>query len=76
MTPAEVVRRCRVERIRHDLLHGDAAGLTVIETASRWGIRNRSTLVSLYRKYFRETPAQTLSRSETSERPNELAAAA
>lgn len=62
MTPAEVVRRCRVERIRQDLLNGDSAGATVIETASRWGIRNRSTLVSLYRKYFHETPAQTLSR--------------
>jgi AraC-like DNA-binding protein len=62
MTPAEVVRRCRVERIRQDLLNGANAGATVIETASRWGIRNRSTLVSLYRKYFHETPAQTLSR--------------
>jgi AraC-like DNA-binding protein len=76
MTPAEVVRRCRVERIRHDLLHGDATGATVIETASRWGIRNRSTLVSLYRKYFHETPAQTLSRSEPGEPHDELAAAA
>jgi AraC-like DNA-binding protein len=76
MTPAEVVRRCRVERIRHDLLHGDATGATVIETASRWGIRNRSTLVSLYRKYFHETPAQTLSRIEPGEQDNALAAAA
>jgi AraC-like DNA-binding protein len=66
MTPAEVVRRCRVERIRQDLLNGDSTGATVIETASRWGIRNRSTLVSVYRKYFRETPAQTLSRGTVS----------
>lgn len=63
MTPAEVMRRCRIERIRQDLLHGDAAGTTVIETAARWGIRNRSTLVSLYRKRFSETPSETLSRS-------------
>jgi Bacterial regulatory helix-turn-helix proteins, AraC family len=35
----------------------------VIDTAARWGIRNRSTLVSLYRKYFSETPSETLSRS-------------
>jgi AraC-like DNA-binding protein len=63
MTPAEVMRRCRIERIREDLLRGDAAGATVIETAARWGIRNRSTLVSLYRKYFSETPSETLSRS-------------
>jgi AraC-like DNA-binding protein/tetratricopeptide (TPR) repeat protein len=64
MTPAEVLRRCRVERIRQDLLRGDMAGATVIETASRWGIRNRSTLVSVYRKYFHETPAQTLQQRE------------
>jgi AraC-like DNA-binding protein len=34
----------------------------VIETAARWGIRNRSTLVTSYRKYFRETPTETLAR--------------
>lgn len=66
MTPAEVLRRCRVERIRQDLLRGDTAGMTVIETAARWGIRNRSTLVSVYRKYFRETPAETLVRGTPS----------
>ncbi len=60
MTPAEVLRRCRVERIRQDLLRANTTGTTVIETASRWGIRNRSTLVSVYRKYFNETPLQTL----------------
>jgi AraC-like DNA-binding protein len=63
MTPAEVVRRARVERIRQDLLQGDLVSMTVLETAARWGIRNRSTLVSLYRRYFRETPAETLARS-------------
>ncbi len=60
MAPAEVMRRCRVERIRQDLMRSDAAGISVIGTAARWGIANRSTLVSTYRKYFHETPAQTL----------------
>jgi len=63
MTPAEVVRRCRIERIRQDLLRGDSFDKSVIGIASHWGISNRSTLVSLYRKYFHETPAETLSRS-------------
>jgi AraC-like DNA-binding protein len=62
MTPGEVVQRCRVERIRAELLREDAHDATVIETAARWGIRNRSTLLSSYRKYFRETPTQTLAR--------------
>jgi len=64
MTPVEVLRRHRVERIRNDLLNADGCGPTVIETAARWGIRNRSTLVSSYRKHFRETPADTLARRE------------
>lgn len=62
MTPGEVIQRCRVERIRADLLREDAPGSTVIETAARWGIRNRSTLITSYRKYFRETPTETLAR--------------
>lgn len=62
MTPGEVIQRCRVERIRADLLREDAPGTTVIETAARWGIRNRSTLITSYRKYFQETPTETLAR--------------
>jgi AraC-like DNA-binding protein len=62
MTPVEIIRRCRIERIHEELLRGDTAGVTVFEVAARWGIRNRSTLVSVYRKHFNETPGQTLSR--------------
>jgi AraC-like DNA-binding protein/DNA-binding transcriptional ArsR family regulator len=62
MTPGEVLQRCRVERIRAELLREDAHDTSVIETAARWGIRNRSTLLSSYRKYFSETPTQTLAR--------------
>jgi AraC-like DNA-binding protein len=62
MTPGEVLQRCRVERIRAELLREDAHDASVIETAARWGIRNRSTLLSSYRKYFSETPRQTLAR--------------
>jgi AraC-like DNA-binding protein len=62
MTPVEVLRRNRVERIHDELLLADGCGQTVFETAARWGIRNRSTLVTSYRKHFRETPADTLAR--------------
>ena len=65
MAPAEVLRRCRVERIRQDLLRADNTGASVIETATRWGISNRSTLASIYRKYFHETPAQTLQQAQS-----------
>jgi AraC-like DNA-binding protein len=62
MSPSEVIQRCRVERIRADLLREDSPGSSVIETAARWGIRNRSTLITSYRKYFRETPTETIAR--------------
>ena len=62
LSPAELMQRCRVERIRADLLREDKTEATVYETAARWGIRNRSTLANSYRKYFRETPTQTLAR--------------
>lgn len=63
MTPVELLRRSRVERIHDELLHTDGCGQTVVETAARWGIRNRSTLVSSYRKHFQETPSDTLART-------------
>jgi AraC-like DNA-binding protein len=66
MTPVEVMQRCRVERIRTDLLRTDVASSSVTETAARWGIRNRSTLVTSYRKYCSETPTETLARRGSS----------
>lgn len=57
-TPAELIRTRRVERIHEELkLRGGDAG--VLEVASRWGLRNRSTLVCNYRLRFDETPRQT-----------------
>lgn len=59
MTPAELIRTRRMERIQGELReHGGREG--VLEVASRWGITNRSTLVHNYRTQFDETPTQTL----------------
>ncbi|PIM50871.1 hypothetical protein CS062_22715 [Roseateles chitinivorans] len=59
VTPAEMIRTRRVERIHGDLQAGGGeAG--VLEVASRWGVKNRSTLVHNYRSRFDETPTQTL----------------
>lgn len=59
LSPAELLRRCRMERIHRDLRHAGADNTTVAEVAERWGIRNRSTLVTAYRRQFGETPEQT-----------------
>jgi AraC-like DNA-binding protein len=64
MTPTEVIDRCRIERIRADLLR-DAGRRTISETGARWGIPHRSTLNACYRKFFHETPSKTLARSHS-----------
>lgn len=59
VTPAEMIRTRRVENI-HQELQKQADGAGVLEVASRWGVKNRSTLVHNYRSRFDETPTQTL----------------
>jgi hypothetical protein len=52
-----------MERIRADLLDDSFNGeRTVLFTANKWGVQNRSTLVSGYRKQFHEAPSETLER--------------
>lgn len=60
MSPSEVINRHRMERIREELLDTSKPNQSILETARRWGVKNRSTLISSYRKQFDETPTQTL----------------
>ena len=55
MTPAELIRRRRMERIRTEL-HESSQHVGVLEVASRWGMTIRSTLAQNYRQHFDETP--------------------
>jgi AraC-like DNA-binding protein len=59
MSPAELIRRRRVEHIRKDLRQGQERR-TVIDVAQRWGVSNRSTLTQTYRQMFHETPTTML----------------
>lgn len=59
MTPAELIRVRRMERIREEL-RSDTTGRGVLEVASNWGITDRSVLARNYRSRFGETPTQTL----------------
>ena len=63
ISPTELIRRCRMERIRADLLNPASKMTSIFEAAQRWGIFNRSTLASAYRAYFKETPNETLMRA-------------
>lgn len=62
LSPSEVIRRLRMEGIREELLDNANPSGGILETATRWGVTSRSTLISSYRKHFSETPSQTLQR--------------
>lgn len=60
VSPGALIRQMRLEGIR-DALRTDAhGGVTVLDTARRWGVNSRSTLVKSYRKQFHESPSETL----------------
>jgi AraC-like DNA-binding protein len=59
VTPAEMIRRHRMEHIRQDLCNSGGRA-SVQKTAERWGMTNRSTLAHNYRECFAETPTATL----------------
>jgi AraC-like DNA-binding protein len=59
MSPAEVIRRRRMEHIRSELLQCDSDS-TMLDVASRWGISSRSTFTQNYRLQFGEAPSSTL----------------
>ncbi|MCU9953655.1 MULTISPECIES: helix-turn-helix transcriptional regulator [Burkholderia] len=62
LSPSELIRRQRMERIRGELLSEGPRAASVLEIANRWGIQHRSTLVNGYRRMFDEAPSQTFDR--------------
>lgn len=59
MTPAELIRRRRVEAIRAELLHNTGRE-NIHDVAERWGMPSRSTLRQNYRLRFGEAPSKAL----------------
>jgi AraC-like DNA-binding protein len=62
LSPSELIRRQRMERIRDDLLDDDAPVTRVLDVANKWGVRHRSTLINGYRRVFQEAPSETMGR--------------
>ncbi|MBN3806984.1 helix-turn-helix transcriptional regulator [Paraburkholderia sp. Ac-20336] len=62
LSPSELIRRQRMERIRDDLLDDDTPVTRVLDVAHKWGVRHRSTLINGYRRVFEEAPSQTMGR--------------
>jgi len=64
LSPAELIRKKRMEHIREDLLNEkNVSQQSVRDIARKWGVENRSSLISSYRAQFHETPSDTLKRS-------------
>lgn len=57
LSPREVLRRHRMQKIREDLQEATGAG--VMEVAMKHGIKNRTALTAGYRRYYNETPSKT-----------------
>ena len=57
LSPREVLRRHRMQKIREDLQEATGAG--VMEVAIKHGIKNRTALTAGYRRYYNETPSKT-----------------
>ncbi len=61
--PREVLRRLRLQRIREALISAADPQTSIMEVASRFGIVNRTSLLTGFRKYFREAPSDTVNRA-------------
>lgn len=59
MTPAELIRRRRIEMISKELRESPERH-SVLDVAQRWGMTKRSTLTQNYRQIFNETPTARL----------------
>jgi AraC-like DNA-binding protein len=59
LSPGELIRHRRMERIREELC-SHAGQRDLVAVAHRWGIKSRSTLATSYRDRFAESPMQTL----------------
>ncbi|MGK5678981.1 AraC family transcriptional regulator [Actinoplanes sp. URMC 104] len=61
ITPMGYLRRVRLDRVHRELLTGNPAdGVTVQETARRWGFVNLGRFAAEYRAEYGRTPSQTL----------------
>ncbi|WP_164707972.1 helix-turn-helix transcriptional regulator [Paraburkholderia phosphatilytica] len=60
VTPCALIRSMRLEGIRDELLAEHGPAPSVFDTAARWGVKSRSTLSKGYRKYFDESPSETI----------------
>lgn len=60
MSPMTYLRRLRLDRVHHDLTHGDPWRTSVGDVAARFGFTHLGRFAGDYRRRFGETPSETL----------------
>jgi len=60
-TPLAYIRRLRLARVRHDLMH-PGADTRVLQTATRWGFEHAGRFAAAYQQAYGESPSTTLAR--------------
>ncbi|WP_323123305.1 helix-turn-helix transcriptional regulator [Burkholderia alba] len=59
MSPTELVRHLRMERIRSELVDSVDSNGKILAIGNRWGVLDRSVMTKTYRKHFDEAPSRT-----------------
>ena len=59
-SPTEVMRRLRMEHIHRALIQAKEGSEPIMDIANRFGVGNRTTLATSYRKYYAQAPSQTI----------------
>jgi AraC-like DNA-binding protein len=62
IAPGGLIRKLRLEGIRSELLSEERVNGSIVDTASRWGVKSRSVLAKGYRRQFNESPSETIHR--------------
>ncbi|RYX91553.1 MAG: AraC family transcriptional regulator [Comamonadaceae bacterium] len=59
VSPTEVMRRLRMEHIHRALIQAKQGAEPIMDIAHRFGVGNRTTLATSYRKYYAQPPSKT-----------------
>jgi AraC-like DNA-binding protein len=59
-SPTEVIRRLRMQQIHETLLYQGTGRELIMDVAHRFGVCNRTTLATSYRKYYAQSPSKSM----------------
>ncbi|MBV8618535.1 MAG: helix-turn-helix domain-containing protein [Curvibacter sp.] len=69
LSPARYIKAVRLNAVRRELSHGEAAGCSVYDVAARWGFWHFGHFSADYKRQFAELPSETLRRGRLRQTP-------